>query len=98
MAPSTTTKRSRTDEDVYFWSSTSAYFSPVVTAYYNDWYVAFGCAVDSEGNDIYRVGAVRFNSMVQGGSAGEDQERIYNYVHLVRDAGKYTQKEKAWQR
>ena len=75
-----------TDEDAYFWSSTSAYFSPNTPGYYYAWYVAFGYAVDADGNDTHGAGAVRFDTKVEGGPAGEDPERIYNYVRLVRDA------------
>ena len=75
-----------TDEDAYFWTSTSAYFSAQNPDYYYAWYVAFGYAVDGEGNDSHGAGAVRFDTKVDGGPAGEDPERIYNYVRLVRDA------------
>ncbi len=87
-----------TDEDAYFWSSTSAYFSPQAPGYYYAWYVAFGYAVGPEGDDVHGAGAVRFDTKVQGGPAGEEPERIYNYVRLVRDAGKHTQKAKAGMR
>lgn len=73
-----------TDIDSYFWTSTSAYFSPNNPAYYYAWYVAFGYAVDAEGNDSHGAGAVRFDTKAEGGPAGEDPERIYNYVRLVR--------------
>jgi len=75
-----------TDEDAYFWSSTSAYFNPNTPGYYYAWYVAFGYAVGADGNDTHGAGAVRFDTKVEGGPAGEDPERIYNYVRLVRDA------------
>ena len=74
------------DEDAYFWSSTSAYFSPDSPGYYYGWYVAFGYAVDENGDDLHGAGAVRFDTKVEGGPAGEDPERIYNYARLVRDA------------
>lgn len=77
-----------TDDDAYFWSSTSAYFSPANPGYYYAWYVAFGYAVDAEGEDLHGAGAVRFDSKVQGNPDGEDPERIYNYVRLVRTADK----------
>ena len=73
-----------TDEDAYFWTSTSAYFSPADPGYYYAWYVAFGYAVDAEGNDTHGAGAVRFDTKEEGGPAGEDPERVYNYVRLVR--------------
>ena len=74
-----------TDDDAYFWTSTSAYFSAVDPGYYYAWYVAFGYAVDGEGNDTHGAGAVRFDTKEEGGPAGEEPERIYNYVRLVRD-------------
>lgn len=73
-----------TDEDAYFWTSTSAYFSPNTPGYYYGWYVAFGYALDGEGNDSHGAGAVRFDTKAEGGPAGEEPERVYNYVRLVR--------------
>lgn len=75
-----------TDEDSYFWTSTSAYFSSADPGYYYAWYVAFGYAVDGDGNDSHGAGAVRFDTKVEGGPSGEEPERVYNYVRLVRDA------------
>ena len=75
-----------TDADAYFWSSTSAYFNLQDTSYYYAWYVAFGYAVDGSGNDSHGAGAVRFDTKAEGGPAGEDPERVFNYVRLVRDA------------
>jgi hypothetical protein len=75
-----------TDENSYFWSSTSAYVSPENPGYYYAWYVAFGYTVDAEGEDLHEAGAVRFDIKAENGPAGEDPERIYNYVRLVRDA------------
>ena len=74
-----------TDADAYFWTSTSAFFSPNTPGYYYAWYVAFGYAVGADGEDSHGAGAVRFDTKVEGGPAGEDPERIYNYVRLVRD-------------
>ncbi|MDY7079110.1 MAG: DUF1566 domain-containing protein, partial [Chloroflexota bacterium] len=79
-----------TDEDAYFWSSTSAYFSPATPGYYYAWYVAFGYAVDPDGNDSHGAGAVRFDTKVEGGPAGEEPGRIYNYIRLVRDSDSST--------
>ena len=70
----------------YFWSSTSAYFGTQSPEYYYAWYVAFGTAVDGEGNDMHGAGAVRFDTKVEDGPLGEGGERYYNYVRLVRDA------------
>jgi len=71
----------------YFWSSTSAYFGPQSPEYYYAWYVAFGTAVDDNGDDFHGAGAVRFDTKVEGGPASEGDERCYNYVRLVRNAG-----------
>lgn len=84
-----------TDQDAYFWSSTSAFFSPVVPGYYYGWYVAFGYAVGPEGDDVHGAGAVRFDTKIQGGPAGEEPERVYNYARLVRDVGKHVQRDNA---
>ena len=72
------------DPDGYFWTSTSAYFSPEQPGYYYAWYVAFGYATDAEGNDLHGAGAVRFDIKVEGGPDAEGGERIYNYVRCVR--------------
>jgi hypothetical protein len=76
-----------TNEDAYFWTSTSAYFAPQSPEHYYAWYVAFGYAVDASGEDLHGAGAVRFDTKAMSGPAGEDPERVYNYVRLVRDAG-----------
>ncbi len=74
------------DADGWFWTSTSAYFSPVDTGRYYAWYVAFGYATGSDGNDLHGAGAVRFATKVEGGPAAEgDEPRIYNHVRAVRD-------------
>ena len=70
----------------YFWSSTSAYFGTESPEYYYAWYVAFGTAVDDNGDDFHGAGAVRFDTKVEGVPASDDGERYYNYVRLVRDA------------
>ncbi|RME66394.1 MAG: hypothetical protein D6790_00225, partial [Caldilineae bacterium] len=67
----------------YFWTSTSARFN-ACGDYYYAWYVAFGRAVDGEGNDSHGAGAVRFDTKVENGPLGEGGERYYNYVRLVR--------------
>ena len=69
----------------YFWSSTSAYFSPASPEYYYAWYVAFGTAVDDYGEDTHGAGAVRNDTKVEGGPSGEGGERIYNYVRCVQN-------------
>ncbi len=68
----------------YFWTSTSAYFGTDSPKYYYAWYVAFGTAVGDAGEDFHGAGAVRFDTKVEGGPAGEGGERYYNYVRLVR--------------
>jgi len=70
----------------YFWSSTSAYFGGDSTEYYYAWYVAFGTAVDGNGDDFHGAGGVRFDTKYEGGALGEGGERYYNYVRLVRVA------------
>ncbi|SHG92526.1 Lcl C-terminal domain-containing protein [Ferrimonas marina] len=69
----------------YFWSSTSAYFSPEDPAYAYAWYVAFGTAVNNEGEDLHGAGVVRFDTKYEGGPAAEGGERYYNFVRLVRN-------------
>ena len=67
----------------YYWSSTSARMNAGDPFYYA-WYVAFGRAVNPQGYDLHGAGAVRFDTKVEGGPAGEGGERIYNYIRLVR--------------
>lgn len=69
----------------YYWTSTSAVFTSG-QPYYYAWYVAFGRAVNPEGLDFHGAGAVRFDTKVEGGPAGEGGERIYNCVRLVRNS------------
>lgn len=69
----------------YFWSSTSAYFNPLVSGYYYAWYVAFGTAVNGEGSDFHGAGAVRFDTKIENGPLAEGGERYYNFVRLVRN-------------
>ncbi len=72
------------DDYPYFWTGTSANFTSG-EAYYYAWYVAFGRAVDGDGEDTHGAGAVRFDTKYEGGPLGEGGERFYNYVRLVRD-------------
>ncbi len=67
----------------YYWTNTSAIPSAKGT-YSNAWYVAFGRAEDGKGEDLHGAGAVRFDAKVlsSGGASGE--ERVLNYVRLVR--------------
>lgn len=69
----------------YAWSSTSAYFNPAAPENYYAWYVAFGTAVGADGDDIHGAGAVRYDTKYEGGPTGEDAERVFNYVRLVRN-------------
>jgi hypothetical protein len=73
----------------YYWTSTSAYFGSENPEYYFAWYVAFGSAVDGEGNDYHGAGAVRFDTKKEYDSdtniTAGDPERVDNYVLLVRD-------------
>ncbi len=68
----------------YYWTSTSANFTSG-EPYYYAWYVAFGMAVNGEGEDFHGAGGVRFDTKYEGGPLGEGGERYYNYVRLVRD-------------
>ncbi|MDV7186358.1 DUF1566 domain-containing protein [Lutibacter sp. TH_r2] len=71
------------DDYGYYWTGTSAPFTSG-EPYYYAWYVAFGRAVNDEGEDFHGAGAVRFDTKDEDGPAGEDAERYYNYVRLVR--------------
>lgn len=68
----------------YYWTSTSANFTSG-QPYYYAWYVAFGMAVDGNGDDFHGAGGVRFDTKYDGGPLGEGGERYYNYVRLVRN-------------
>ncbi|GAB6071364.1 hypothetical protein JCM30760_24610 [Thiomicrorhabdus hydrogeniphila] len=70
----------------YFWTSTTTpYIDPNdAHGYWFAWYVAFGYAVDHEGQDMHGAGAVRFDTKSELGADGPDGERYYNYVRLVR--------------
>ncbi|MFA7289987.1 MAG: DUF1566 domain-containing protein [Melioribacteraceae bacterium] len=69
----------------YLWTSTSAGSDKVSGMYFAD-YVAFGYAVDPNGNDIHGAGAVRFDTKVKDGPAPQNEECINNYVRLVRNS------------
>jgi hypothetical protein len=74
------------NEFYYYWTSTSAYFSTSDPGYGYAWYVAFGYAVDDEGNDTHGAGAVRFSPKYEGSAyAGEGGDNILNSVRLVRN-------------
>lgn len=79
------TNEAGNDDYGYYWTSTSAPFRSG-EPYYYAWYVAFGMAVNGEGEDFHGAGGVRFDTKVESGPLGEGGERYYNYVRLVRDA------------
>ena len=70
----------------YFWTSTTNPYIDQRDAdgYWYAWYVAFGYAVDNEGNDTHGAGAVRFDTKTEDVPGGPDPERGTNYVRLVR--------------
>jgi hypothetical protein len=65
----------------YYWTGTSAIRNPN-GLYFSAWYVAFGQAEDGNGEDLHGAGAVRFDAKIFG--SGEGEERVLNYVRLVR--------------
>ena len=66
----------------YYWTSTSAIPNPT-GIYASAWYVAFGLAENGTGEDLHGAGAVRFDKKTVGNGQGE--ERVLNYVRLVRN-------------
>jgi hypothetical protein len=68
----------------WYWTSTTNPGLPGSTTFDSAWYVAFGRAVGSDGQDLHGAGAVRFDAKVPGQPGGES--RYYNYVRIVRDA------------
>ena len=66
----------------YYWTSTST-TSKAGGTYDNAWYMAFGRAEDGNGEDLHGAGAIRFDKKLVG--TGEGEERVLNYVRLVRD-------------
>lgn len=73
------------NEFYYYWTNTSAYFSTDLPGYGYAWYVAFGYAVDNEGNDTHGAGGVRFSpKYTESTYAGEGGDNILNSVRLVR--------------
>ena len=76
-----------TDEDSYFWTSTSAYHSKRTEESRkrrNAWYVAFGYATAPTGEDSHGAGAVRFAPKALSGPTREGGERVFNYARAVR--------------
>ncbi len=73
------------NENYYYWTSTSAYFSPADPTNYYAWYVAFGYAVDDSGADYHGAGGVRFSpKYLDSEAAGEGGDNMLNSVRLVR--------------
>ncbi|MFZ4616015.1 MAG: DUF1566 domain-containing protein [Rectinemataceae bacterium] len=70
----------------WYWTSTSTV--PIAGGnYLYAWYVAFGRAVDADGEDLHGAGAVRFDTKsINSERTTIDSERVTNYVRLVRDA------------
>ena len=66
----------------YYWTSTSA-IPKANGIYAYAWYVAFGTAEDGNGEDLHGAGAIRFDKKVVG--TGEGEERVLNFVRLVRN-------------
>ena len=66
----------------YYWTSTSA-ISKANGSYPSAWYVAFGRAENGSGEDLHGAGAVRFDAKVLG--SGQGEERVLNFVRLVRN-------------
>ncbi len=67
----------------FYWTSTSA--KPKADGPYGfAWHVAFGRAVDDNGDDIHGAGAVRFDTKAIGDAPAEGSG--LNHVRLVRDA------------
>ena len=73
------------NENYYYWTSTSAYFSTTSPGYYYAWYVAFGYAVGGDGEDTHGAGAVRFSAKYADSSATtEGGDNFMNSVRCVR--------------
>ena len=73
------------NENYYYWTSTSAYFSPVSPENYYAWYVAFGYAVGPDGEDTHGAGAVRFSAKYADSNAtAEGGDNFMNSVRCVR--------------
>jgi hypothetical protein len=68
----------------YYWTSVPAKGSPDGT-YSAAWYVAFGRAVNENGEDLHGAGAIRFDStLAVTEPRAKDAERVLNFVRLVR--------------
>ncbi|NDJ78253.1 MAG: DUF1566 domain-containing protein [Chloroflexi bacterium] len=73
------------DADGWFWTDTPAYGSPWNADVNVAWYVAFGYATDSSGEDLHGAGAVRFAPQTSDLQFDDfDEVRYSNYVRCVR--------------
>ncbi len=73
------------NENYYYWTSTSAYFSESESDYVYAWYVAFGYAVNDENEDTHGAGAVRFSAKYASSDAqAEGGDNFLNSVRCVR--------------
>jgi len=73
------------NENYYYWTSTSAYFSTANPTNYYAWYVAFGYAVGNDGEDSHGAGAVRFSAKYADSAAeAEGGDNFLNSVRCVR--------------
>ena len=85
----------------YYWSSTSTRYGTSDEIEYDEdtgiesrdtdyafaWYATVGTAVNSDGEDYHGAGAIRYDVKDEtSGAVGEDAERVFNYIRLVRDA------------
>ena len=68
----------------YYWTSVPAKGS-ADAPYSAAWYVAFGRAVNENGEDLHGAGAIRFDStLAVTEPRAKDAERVLNFVRLVR--------------
>jgi hypothetical protein len=85
----TCTELAQDNPNYYFWTSTSAYFSPADPTYYYAWYVAFGFAIGDDG-DSHGAGAVRFSPKYEESTAFcEGGDNMTNSVRAVRIDERY---------
>jgi len=78
------------NENYYYWTSTSAYFSKSDPTYYYAWYVAFGFAIGNDGEDSHGAGGVRFSPKYSESEAFlEGGDNMLNNVRAVRIDERY---------
>jgi hypothetical protein len=74
----------------YYWTSVPAKGSSD-GSYSAAWYVAFGRAVNENGEDLHGAGAIRFDSTLAATEPrAKDAERVLNFVRLVRTSPERT--------